>query len=325
MPKRSCTEKLSNNRSELHNLYDSSDLSDYDTYRENYLFMKQSPLYTHLEQKYKQLKKQCREQVRMIQLLQRQHIDILERAVRSELLSSTMHSEPARVDQVVSENAPTSLPESQVFIKQEHVPENTYLNADVDENTVLVIEYDPEVVILDSLEKPVEQIAVEEAEVEVVDEEEEEEEEVKVEVVEEEEEEDEEEEVEVVEEEEEEDEEVKVEEVVEEEEEEVEVVEEEEVEVEVVEEEEVEVEVVEEEEVEVEVVEEEEVEVEVVEEEEEEVEVVEEEEEGVYEYTINGKQYYITNHMNGAIYEIVDNEEVGEQVGHYENGIPKFD
>jgi len=169
-------------------------------------------------------------------------------------------------------------------------------------------------------EEEVEEVEVveEEEEVEVV--EEEEVEEGEVEVVEEEEVE---EEVEVVEE--------------EEVEEEVEVVEEEEVEeeVEVVEEEEVEeeVEVVEEEEVEeeVEVVEEEEVEeeVEVVEEEEveEEVEVIEEEEEPedeVYEVTIKGKPYYVTNEIDSVIYDTDENGDVSLEVGKYNKGKPVF-
>jgi hypothetical protein len=122
-----------------------------------------------------------------------------------------------------------------------------------------------------------------------------------------------------------------LEEVVEEEEEEEEVVEEEEEEEEVVEEEEEvveeEEEVVEEEEEvveeEEEVVEEEE---EVVEEEEEEVleEVEGQEEEEVFEIEIKGKSYYTTNETNGVIYNIVDNEEIGEEIGKFENGKPIF-
>jgi hypothetical protein len=90
-------------------------------------------------------------------------------------------------------------------------------------------------------------------------------------------------------------------------------------------------EVVEEEEEE-EVVEEEEEE-EVVEEEEEEVveeteEVVEEEEEEdveedageVYEITISGKSYYVTDEKNGKIYAIEQDEEVGDEIGEFKNG-----
>ena len=119
-----------------------------------------------------------------------------------------------------------------------------------------------------------------------------------------------------------------------EEEEEVEVeVEEEEVEVEESEEEEeeeeveVEVEESEEEEVEVEESEEEE-EVEVEESEEEEVEVEveesEEEEEEAYEVTIKKKLYYTTNEIDGIIYSIDKDDEIGDEVGHFKNGKPVF-
>ena len=99
-----------------------------------------------------------------------------------------------------------------------------------------------------------------------------------------------------------------------------ETVEEEEVE-ETVEEVEVE-ETVEEEEVEEtveETVEEEEVE-ETVEETVEEVEETEEEE-GVYEIEINGTRYYTTNEQTGMVYAVLDDDDVGEQIGHFENGV----
>jgi hypothetical protein len=84
-------------------------------------------------------------------------------------------------------------------------------------------------------------------------------------------------------------------------------------------------EVVEEEEEEVEeVVEEEE---EVVEEEVEEVveeveDVVEEEEEeeGVYEIELNGKRYYTTSEQNGIVYEVIDDDDVGDEIGKFVNG-----
>ena len=124
-------------------------------------------------------------------------------------------------------------------------------------------------------------------------------------------------------------EEVEVEVEVEESEEEVEI----EVEVEESEEEvEVEVEVEEsEEEVEVEVEEsEEEVEVEV-EESEEEVEVeveesAEEEEadEEVYELTIKNKSYYVSNETDGPIYAILEDEDIGDQIGEFKKGKPTF-
>ncbi|MDC1151147.1 hypothetical protein OAS95_01085 [Pelagibacteraceae bacterium] len=159
-----------------------------------------------------------------------------------------------------------------------------------------------------------EEVEVEESEEEEVEvEESEEEEEVEVEV----EESEEEVEVEVEVEESEEEEEVEVEEYEEEEEVEVEESEEEvEVEVEVEESEE-------EEEVEVEVEESEEVEVEV-EESEEEVEVEESEEDEVYEVTIKNKSYYTTNETDGPIYAILDDEDIGDQIGEFKEGKPTF-
>jgi len=164
-------------------------------------------------------------------------------------------------------------------------------------------------------------VEVEESEEEEVEAEESEEvEEVEVEA----EESEEEEEVEVEVEESEEEEEVEVEESEEEEEVEVEESEEEvEVEVEVEESEEVEVEVEESEEVEVEVEESEEVEVEV-EESEEEVEVEESEEDEVYEVTIKNKSYYTTNETDGPIYAILEDEDIGDQIGEFKEGKPTF-
>ena len=81
------------------------------------------------------------------------------------------------------------------------------------------------------------------------------------------------------------------------------------------------------EETEEEVVEEEEEEVEV-EEETEEVEVVvepEEEDAGeVYEVTISGKSYYVTDEKNGKIYAIDKDEDVGDEIGEFKNGKPSF-
>ena len=86
----------------------------------------------------------------------------------------------------------------------------------------------------------------------------------------------------------------------------------------------------EEEEVEVEEEEEEE-EVEVEEtEEEEEVEVEEDDDDGEEEQEevsmvhINGKHYYATNEKNGEIYEMLDDEDIGDEVGKYVNGTPVF-
>ena len=56
---------------------------------------------------------------------------------------------------------------------------------------------------------------------------------------------------------------------------------------------------------------------------EETVEIVEEEEgqeEGVYEIEIDGKMYYTTNEQNGEVYEILEGDEVGDQVGKFVGG-----
>jgi len=60
------------------------------------------------------------------------------------------------------------------------------------------------------------------------------------------------------------------------------------------------------------------------EEEQEEEEEAEEEEEEVSMVHINGKHYYATNERNGTIYEMLEDEEIGEEVGKYVNGIPVF-
>ena len=88
------------------------------------------------------------------------------------------------------------------------------------------------------------------------------------------------------------------------------------------EEEEVEVEEEEEEEVEEEEEEVEEEEEEVEEEEEEEEE--DEDEEEVFEVTIKGKKYYTTDTVNGEIYDVLDDEEIGDVVGHFKKGIARF-
>ena len=109
------------------------------------------------------------------------------------------------------------------------------------------------------------------------------------------------------------------------EEEETEVVEETEEEEEVVEETEEEEEVVEETEEEEEVVEETEEEEEVVEETEEvEVEETEEDAGEVYEVTILGKSYYVTDEKNGKIYAIDKDEDVGDEIGEFKDGKPCF-
>ena len=345
---RSTQTKLSNMCNGLHNLSNTVDVDggeysrdddcyEMDLYRANYLFMKQSPMYSRLDQKYKEAKKKIREQQKMIELLNRQNIEIMER------YATRMNSVP-HVEQTVT------LSETFAKIKLEPGLNNKPVTVvDLTNNETMHVEPPVHIVIEDEDDETEEQ---EEEEVvleqEAETEETEEEEEVEVEV----EETEEAEEVEVeVEETEEEEEEVEVEETEEEEEVEVEVEEteveeteveeteveeteeEEEVEVEVEEteeEEEVEVEETEEdEEVEVEVEEteeEEEVEVEDTEEEEEveveveETEEQEEEEEGVYEVEIKGKRYYTTNDVNGTIYAVLDDDDIGDEVGKFVDG-----
>jgi hypothetical protein len=49
-------------------------------------------------------------------------------------------------------------------------------------------------------------------------------------------------------------------------------------------------------------------------------EAVEEEEEGVYEVVIKGKRYYTTNETNGLIFSILDDDDVGDEIGKFVNG-----
>jgi hypothetical protein len=66
--------KLYNRSNGLHNLDDSADI-----YRLNYLFLKQLPMYVRLEQKYKELKRRVREQDKMIELLNKQYFETVEK------------------------------------------------------------------------------------------------------------------------------------------------------------------------------------------------------------------------------------------------------
>ena len=59
--------------------------------------------------------------------------------------------------------------------------------------------------------------------------------------------------------------------------------------------------------------------------EEAEEEEAEEEEEEVFETTINGKEYYTVCLMNGFIYEIMPDEDIGDEVGKFVNGKAVFD
>ena len=65
---------------------------------------------------------------------------------------------------------------------------------------------------------------------------------------------------------------------------------------------------------------------------EEEVEVVEEEElveeeepeDEVYEVTIKGKPYYVTNEIDSVIYDTDENGDISLEVGKYNKGKPVF-
>jgi hypothetical protein len=50
----------------------------------------------------------------------------------------------------------------------------------------------------------------------------------------------------------------------------------------------------------------------------------EDEDEEVFEFTIDGTAYYITNEINGIIYNIDENEDVGDEIGKLINGVPNF-
>jgi len=50
----------------------------------------------------------------------------------------------------------------------------------------------------------------------------------------------------------------------------------------------------------------------------------EEEEEEVFEVTINGKTYYTNDEGNGAIYEIDDEGDVGDEIGSFSNFVAKI-
>ena len=56
------------------------------------------------------------------------------------------------------------------------------------------------------------------------------------------------------------------------------------------------------------------------EEEEVEEEEDEEDEEEVFEINIDGTVYYTNDEKNGDVWEVVDDEDIGEQVGKFENG-----
>jgi hypothetical protein len=54
--------------------------------------------------------------------------------------------------------------------------------------------------------------------------------------------------------------------------------------------------------------------------EEEVVEEGEEEETGVYEIEIDGTRYYTTGEQNGVVYALLEDDDVGDEVGKFVNG-----
>jgi len=298
-------DKLYNIEDALHN-FNTLEVDDecYELYKANYLFMKQSPMYVRLEQKYKNLKKKLREQSKMIDLLNRQYFETVEKyaartpSANQDRVVSKVESEDAReitkedVSAKVIKLEPISVVRKveQVNIVEDEPVEIIVVDYNVEniEANVIAETENKEIVRTPErrrsegvrgitgdglpskvIEQDVETEEIEQEEVEQAEEETEE---------------------------------------VEEQEEETEEVEQEEETEEVEEQEEVEVEETEE-------TEEEEVEVE---------ETEEQEEEGVYETVINGKKYYITNETDGEIYAILEDEDIGDVVGKYVNGVPTF-
>ena len=46
----------------------------------------------------------------------------------------------------------------------------------------------------------------------------------------------------------------------------------------------------------------------------------EEEEAGVYEVERNGTRYYTTNEQNGIVYALIEDDDVGDEIGKFVNG-----
>jgi hypothetical protein len=59
-------------------------------------------------------------------------------------------------------------------------------------------------------------------------------------------------------------------------------------------------------------------------EESEEEEEEEEYEEEVFEITIRGKKYFTADAENGEIYTVLNDDEIGDEIGAFKKGIPKF-
>lgn len=50
----------------------------------------------------------------------------------------------------------------------------------------------------------------------------------------------------------------------------------------------------------------------------------EEDDNEVFEKSFNNKKYYVTDHLNGCIYEFINSDEVGKKIGFIKNGIAFF-
>ena len=287
MPRHSSREtKLYNLEDALHNLNRHDE--DEDEYRMNYLFMKNSPIYVRLEQKYKAMKKIAREREVQIEILNRQFFELAERYSLERSNNSEKHryAYTARTPEFCEDFNTVKSALSGAEATNENVlgalPLNDYTygenphSLDVKQEP-LSLDNKPQPVCLDvvltdnidipdTLAIPQIQIIVEEEE-QVEDEQEEEQ---------------------------------------------VEVVDPLEKKVEVIE-------IVEEEQIE------EETEEQIEEATDEVEEQTEEEEEGVYETVINETRYYITNDINGEIYAILDDDDIGDIVGKYVEGKPIFE
>ena len=95
-------DKLYNIHDGLHN-FTTPEVEDecVELYKANYLFMKQSPMYVRLEQKYKNLKKKLREQSKMIDLLNRQYFETVEKYAALSALSKQEQREPTSANRNV--------------------------------------------------------------------------------------------------------------------------------------------------------------------------------------------------------------------------------
>ena len=47
-------------------------------------------------------------------------------------------------------------------------------------------------------------------------------------------------------------------------------------------------------------------------------------EEEVFEITIRGKKYFTADADNGEFYKVLNEDEIGDEVGTFKNGVPEF-